>query len=285
MRLNWDDYRLLLAVARGRSATKAAEALGVTTSTVTRRLERLREVSGTTFFEGMGGALEPTQAGAYAIEAAEAMEAAVLGAERRLEDADLPLDGTLRITTAQTLYSYLLRPGLRTLTTRYPKLQLDVQVTDEIESLARGAADVAVRTEFSPSDALVGVRIGTIGYRLYASEEYFARRPSTDSHEFITWTHVDGTPPWVAKHLPNARCSVRVGSHRTMIEAALDGHGVASLPVYVGDSEPELVPLGDIPAEDSWDLWLLTHEQLRQSARVRAFFDVVGQSLRNRSLR
>ena len=282
MTLTWEDYRLLLAVARGRSATRAAEQLGVTTSTVTRRLERLREDTGTAFFDGMGGALQPTRSGEVALRAAKAMEQAVLQAERGLQTIDAPIDGVLTVTTSQTIYSYLLRPGLGQLAQAHPGLQLDVRVTDELESLARGDADVAIRTHAAPSDALVGLRVGTVAYRVYGAERYFAQHEPGTPHRYVTWTHQD-EPAWLKQYAPDAVRGLRVATHRGIIEAVLDGHGLGILPVFVGTHEPTLRPLKVSEPSSQLDLWVLTHPQLRDSARVKAFFDVVGRDLRARA--
>lgn len=281
MSLTWEDYRVLLAVARGRSATRAAEQLGVTTSTVTRRLERLREDAGAAFFDGMGGALVPTRSGQVALQAAEVMERAVLEAERGLQTLEAPVEGVLTVTTSQTLYSYLMRPSLQALAAAHPNLQLELRLTDQLESLARGDADVAVRTQSSPSDALVGVRVGTVAYRVFGSKDYFAHRDATSPHRYVTWTR-HGPPSWIAEHAPDAVRGLGVATHRGIIEAVLDGHGLAVLPTFVGAMEEALLPLEASKPSAQRDLWVLTHEQLRDSARVKALFEVLGPDLRQR---
>ena len=62
--------------------------------------------------------------------------------------------------------------------------------------------------------------------------------------------------------------------------AARAGIGVALLPCYLGDGEPGLErALADPVAELATELWMVTHRDLRSTARVRAFFDVIGGGL------
>jgi DNA-binding transcriptional LysR family regulator len=65
-----------------------------------------------------------------------------------------------------------------------------------------------------------------------------------------------------------------------MTAAARAGIGVAALPCFLGDAASELTRLGPpIPALGS-ELWLLTHRDLRQVARIRAFLDFMDRALR-----
>ena len=71
----------------------------------------------------------------------------------------------------------------------------------------------------------------------------------------------------------------RVNSVLGMAEVAAAGVGAAILPCFVGDRRPELVRVGDPQSELDVDLWILTHADLRHSARVRAFMDFAGAEL------
>ena len=63
--------------------------------------------------------------------------------------------------------------------------------------------------------------------------------------------------------------------------AARAGIGLAVLPCYLGDPEPDLaraLPGGPVPAL-ARELWIVTHQDLRRTARVRAFFDAIAEGI------
>jgi DNA-binding transcriptional LysR family regulator len=71
----------------------------------------------------------------------------------------------------------------------------------------------------------------------------------------------------------------RVNSVLSMAEAVAAGGGAGLLPCFVGDHRPDLKRIGAPLPELDVDLWILTHPDLRQAARVRAFTDVIGADL------
>ena len=84
---------------------------------------------------------------------------------------------------------------------------------------------------------------------------------------------------WVEERSARAGRRARVNSVLAMAEAAAAGVGAAVLPCFLGDLRPGLVRVGPLLAELDVDLWLLTHEDLRHSARVRAFIEVAAAEL------
>ena len=64
-----------------------------------------------------------------------------------------------------------------------------------------------------------------------------------------------------------------------MLELATHGFGAALLPCFLGDSRPGLIRIGQPPSDVDVGLWILTHSDLRRSARVRAFMDFAGAEL------
>jgi DNA-binding transcriptional LysR family regulator len=91
---------------------------------------------------------------------------------------------------------------------------------------------------------------------------------------------------WLRQHVPEERVIYRTSSIMNQLAAASDGVGLALLPCYLGDGHPGLVralqaPVGELTRE----LWIVTHADLRKTARVRAFFEMVGNSLAAQSAR
>lgn len=72
---------------------------------------------------------------------------------------------------------------------------------------------------------------------------------------------------------------LRTNSVAAALSAAKAGMGLAPLPCGLADLEPDLVRIAPLPEDFTLDLWLLTHEDLRQTARIRAFLDFLAEAL------
>lgn len=93
------------------------------------------------------------------------------------------------------------------------------------------------------------------------------------------------TDSWIAKHAPGARVLMRFVSMPVLVCAVQQGAGAAMLPCFIGDARPELVRIGDYFGERLVHLWVLTHPQLRGSARIRAFMQAARDFIeRDRAL-
>jgi DNA-binding transcriptional LysR family regulator len=85
---------------------------------------------------------------------------------------------------------------------------------------------------------------------------------------------------WMENHKLDTRCRYRINSVLALHDAVKNGQGVAVLPCYLGDLDPCLSRITNtIPSLDV-DLWLLTHRDLRKTARIRALLDFVAESIK-----
>ena len=84
---------------------------------------------------------------------------------------------------------------------------------------------------------------------------------------------------FVAEHVAPERIVYRVNTVLGLSEAIAAGIGVGAMPSFIADADPALVRLSEPREEFSAGLWLLTHPDLRQSARVRAFLDFVAAEI------
>jgi len=284
--LPWDDLRTVLAIADAASLAGAARALRVSHATAFRRLGAIEARLGTRLFERSRGGYTPTAAGEDVAAAARRIEVEVAGVERRVVGRDLQPSGTLRVTTTDTLLLGLLSPILAAFRQDHPEITLEIAVSNAQLNLSRRDADVAVRPTPAPAENLVGRRAGTIAQAVYGPKGAASAQPDPDSAQ---WIGPDETlwyrqlEDWMKRRGHDERCRYRVDSLAGIHAAVRAGAGLAVLPCYLGDADPELVRIGS-PLEDlSIDLWLLTHPDLRSVARIRAFTAFVGDALRERS--
>jgi DNA-binding transcriptional LysR family regulator len=187
--MEWQDLRILLAVARTGSVVAAGRELAVAHTTVSRRLAAL-ELHRPALFTRTPGGLVPTPEGEALLERARAVEDAMQALDRRMSSLAGRLEGTVRLAT-NLPWGELLIPRLGRLRERAPGVTLHVQISNALVDLARHEADVAVRA-IPPGQApawsnVVARKLATVGFALFGGERYFARRgeppgPIADPH-------------------------------------------------------------------------------------------------------
>ncbi len=279
-RADWDDLRLVLAIARARSLSGAARALGVNHATVFRRLGGIETRLGVRLFDRHKGGYVPTAAGEELERVAAGIDEQVADLDRRLTGRDLRLEGSLRVTTVDSIAVALMPPVMARFAAAYPGVTLELAVDKAIVSLSRREADVAVRPTPEPPEGLVGRRIGELAFAVYGARAYL-KAAGTRAEREHTWIAPDDSlghlpaTKWLRRLAP-PRIALRSDSFVAMTEAAAAGIGLAGLPCYIGDSRKDLERIGPLRPDLGSALWLLTHEDLRRTARVRAFMDLAA---------
>jgi DNA-binding transcriptional LysR family regulator len=273
-------------VAKHGSLAGAARALQVNHTTVLRRVNAFEQAQGVRLFERLPTGYTLTAGGEEMLAAATAMAEVVAALERRLAGQDLRIEGTLRATTTDTLMGSILPEVLAAFHAAYPGVRVEVSTSNLMANLTKRDADVAVRPASDAPETLVGRRVAGVAFALYASPIYLASRTATDDLTAHRWLAPDDTlatstvARWMRAELPEADVVLRADSLLSLRQAALTGLGTAALPCYLGDTTPGLVRLHPEPvAAMATALWVLTHEDLRRTARVRAFTDFVAKTL------
>jgi DNA-binding transcriptional LysR family regulator len=285
--LAWDDFRLVKSIAESRGLTGAAEMLGVNHSTVFRRLGQLEETLGVKLFERHRTGYALTTAGEEMTALAERMDHEVAAFSRRLAGQEITPAGELRVTTNDSLLVHLLTPIFGRFCEAYPEIRLDIVLGNPALNLSKRDADVAVRATDDPPETLVGRRIATIAWAIYGQAERFPDPQKVDlldlyGHRWVSLGENLGSlkvTRFVNEHVAPERIVYRVNTVLGLSEAIGAGIGVGAMPSFIADANPALVRLTEPREEFSAGLWLLTHPDLRQSARVRAFMDFVAAEI------
>jgi DNA-binding transcriptional LysR family regulator len=275
--VDWNDLRYVLALARGRSLASAARLLHVDPSSVHRRLVALERQLSVRLFERKRDGYRPTRQGEALAEAASRMEAEVLAAERKLLGSELRLSGLIRVSTSELLGLHLLPPLLREFASRFPEVVIAVSLENRLVDLARRDADVVIRGTDKPPQHLVGRRVAKIASCAYGQRAYLDRvgrdRPLED-YEWLGFDETIAQVPqarWLRARLPDASCRFVFNSIEAMRRAAQTGAGVAVLPAFVGDLQPDLERITEPELSGEFGVHVLTHPDLRRSARVGVF--------------
>ncbi len=275
--MEWDDLRYVLFLGREKRLVRAGAKLGVSHSTVGRRLRDIERRLGVRLFDQHREAFEPTASGRELMAVAEEVEARVQALERRVVGRDAALKGPLRVTTMDLLYQRHL-PDFASFIAQHPTVELRVAVKDDIVSLTKGEADVALRLTNKPPDNLVGKRLKRVEFAVYGGRELIRRVGADAPLSAYPWLHWDEPQMarwldgWLAKHARGARVSMRVNQGAMMLRPAIAaGIGVHFLACFEGDADPSLSRIGPVLRDLSRDVWALTLAELRSTSRVRAF--------------
>lgn len=284
--MHWDDLRYALAISRGRTLSAAAEHLGVSHTTVSRRLRALEERLGVTLFDVRPEGYVATAAGEDLVAVAARVEGESLALERRVQGRDDRPAGPLRVSAMELVFRAF-RGAFGEFVAAHPGVSLTVTATDDELSLTRREADVVLRLNNTPPEHLVGRRLGAMQFDVYAARSLQARigvDAPLGAYPWIRWDErldMGWLDAWLAQHAPGAATALRVDvSAAAMHELIASGVGVQFLACLEGDADPSLVRVGPRDPFARRDLWILTLPELQQSPRVRAFIDHLAERVR-----
>ena len=287
--LSWDDFRYVKAIADTRTLGGAAQELAVNHSTVFRRLAQIEKGLGSRLFERSRGGYALTPCGEEMVRLAERMGEDIVTFERQVTGHDLRPSGELRVTTNDTALIHLMTDVFAGFRRAYPEISLDVVVANQALNLSKRDADVAIRATERPPETLIGRRVADIAWAVFAAPDKAPANfdPGNDGRE-VDWIGFGDNlaglkaAKWLKEHAAPGRVVYRINTVLGLAEAAAAGIGFAILPCFIGASTPGLTSLTP-PIEDiSGAIWLLTHADLRQTARVRAFMDFASDEIGKR---
>jgi DNA-binding transcriptional LysR family regulator len=286
---DWDDLRYFLAIERAKSLARAANDLGIADTTVGRRLVALEEKAGTKLFDRTPDGYVLTTAGRAVLPRAERMEAEALALEREVKGADGRLEGSVRVTATEVLATRFIAPHIHKLSAAHPHIAIELVCTNEVLSLARREADIALRLSRPREDDVITKELAPIPLALYASKSYVDANgvPEDPEHSlaghamvmFAATRHFRWENDWFEPRAVGARVALRSDSVSSIVSAVIAGLGVALLPRAVADLEPALVRIETTTAPRPRTIWETIHKDMRKTARVRAVTDFLEEIL------
>lgn len=286
---DWQDARAFLAVAETGSTLAAGRRLGISQTTVARRVTALETALGLELFERRPQGYRPTAAGAALVPAAARLAEAASTFADAAEAQGRTVAGTVRVTMIEVFALTVMVPILRDLQEVHPAVRLELDASGEKRDLAGGGADVAIRVakELDPNAGLVGRRVADDLWTVYCSRGYAEAhghprgRRALAGHAFIG----GGEPAiaayydaWLREHELAGAVTMRHGSSAGLLSAVRGGLGLATLPCMIADQDPDLLRCLRPPVSDR-GVWLVTHERVRDAPPVRATLDFLAPRL------
>lgn len=274
--MNWDDLKVLLALSRAGSTRKAAVLLNVSNTTIMRRLESLEESIGGRLFDRTPDGFVATSIADQLLPTAREVDAMLAEAARLVSGKDTELAGKIKLSLPAVPVTYVAE-AVAEFAFKYPRIELDITVSDEPVDLARREADIAVRgipKHKKPPKDIVGIKLGQISIGYYAHQELL--REAFYGRRELTYIQASGRALTLGD-LPDAEALELKPRHLidglTPRAVAADSQlGVAALPCFLAKQYPNLMLLPGVPSAHWGHTWLLYHKDLRQSARIRALF-------------
>lgn len=284
--LDWEEVKSFAVVADAGSVRRAAKALGVHHSTVSRRIDNLEYALGTKLFDRQPEGFVLNAAGEEFVAAVRDCGVQLNRAERSISGQDGDMSGVVTITMPEPIAVHTFGPKLSEFTNQHPGIEVRMIATTNILDVSRREADIAIRIDNNPPQSLVGKRIITYNQTVYATQDYLDAQDFENNPESARWVAWDSDddkyPEWTKEtefsKVPMWGCFPGAAMQ---LSAAKGGLGLAMIPCFIGDREPQLVRATNRKPIKARDIWLLTHSDLRRTARIKAFMTFAEKVLRD----
>lgn len=286
--VDWDLCRSFLAVVREGSLSGAARVLGLTQPTVGRHIESLEAALGVKLFTRWQHGLNPTALALDLVPHVEVMAAATAALVRTASGEAADERGSVRVTASEVVGAEVLPPMLTSFRDRHPGIVIELALSDRTENLLQREADIAVRMVRPEQTGLVARRIGQTPISLYAHRAYAARHglPTTVEelarHAIIGYDTAPSVPSVAAiRNVVVTRdlFSLRSDSDLAQLAALRAGYGISGCQDALARRDPDLLPVLQDVIRFELPVWLVMHEDLRSTRRVRLLYDHLATSL------
>ena len=284
-KLSAADLETVLALVRSGTLADAGERLGVDASTVFRALQRIERGLGQALFERTRSGYQALELAQALAEHAEQLEISLESARSAAQLQPDQVSGTLRITSTDTVLHALVAPALKDLRAVHPQLAYELHTGNELANLTRRDADIAVRATKRPPQHLVGKHVGPIRVALFGAKKGSIKRYSDVEAGKALWVAPDDALPehpsvlWRKRHFPKVLPRYKVNSILTVMELVALGLGVGVLPLFLAQSQPNLIQLTEVIDECQTELWILTHPESRHLRRVSTVYGHLARTL------
>jgi len=285
MALEWNDLTVILAICRAGSLSGAARILGHNHSTVFRKINGIEEKTGVRFFERLPDGYSMTDAGETAMHYAERIESEVHALGREVLGQDMRLQGKIRVTAPEGMTVQIAPKLLSEFNRLNPEVSIEIVGGSSALDLSRREADIAIRATSKPPDTSLGRKISNFRFAIYSTPGYLQHKKDVPLQKH-DWSLIQGTVDWLVPLIWKKKTH---GERRTIfssslamsvLNAAAEGMGCTMMPCYLGDADNRLVRVTDPIEPLTLEFWILTHPDLRHTARVKTLMAYLYESLK-----
>src|SRR3979411_1342402 len=269
---SWDDLKSFLACARCNSFRNAAEALGLTSTTLMRRIDRLEERIGCKLFFRDQSGLTLSDEGSAMIGDVMEMERHAFNVLRRAAQSD-DTAGTVRVAVTEGPGNFWILPRLIDFQKTYRKIAVDLLCAMEQADVARLEADIAIQLERPTNPDLIVTKLGRLHIYAFVSEGYCKLHgvpslPEIRNHRLVIQhaPQVDDSAYARVLGLTSLEgiVGIKTNSSIGVLYAIERGAGMGFLPTSLVALGADLVAV-DLGVHHHADLWLAYHKEFRNS--------------------
>jgi DNA-binding transcriptional LysR family regulator len=284
---DWDLYQSLHAVIRAGSLSAAARMLSLSQPTVGRHIEQLEQALGLPLFTRSPQGLKPTE---FALALAPSLEAMASASQAVLREASGEADavsGVIRITASEIVGTEVLPALLADFHDQHPAVIIELALSNRTEDLLHREADIAVRMMRPTQTGLRAKRIGAIGGGVYAHRRYLQRHGEPQSmdapgHAAVGFDRDNAAVRAISDAYPSLTREMfafRSDSDLAQLAAIRAGFGLGGIQHGIARRDPNLVyVLGDV-FNFELECWVVMHDDLKSSRRMRLIFDHLAAGL------
>lgn len=278
----FEDIRTFVAVVQARGFAQAGKRLGIAKSAISRRVNDLEDRLGVRLLNRTTRQLSPTPAGAELYQRGLRLLTDFQETEDAVSSGSNEPTGKLRVSAPVSFGSHCLGRIIPEFMSRFPRLQVELELEDRLIDLVASGLDVAVRISRLKDSSLIARKIVTIRHVICGSPDYFRRRGRPklpeDLHEHTTlrYSYVDDYWEFTKNEPLSPPSKFRCNNGDTLREAAIAGGGLAYLPTFivheaVADGRLEVCLPGF--EKDPIALYAVYPTTRHLSAKIRVFID------------
>ncbi|PCK03437.1 MAG: transcriptional regulator [Alteromonadaceae bacterium] len=286
--MNSSDLNLIRAfwaVSQCGSFSEAARSLGSTQPTLTRQIQCLERQSGLHLFERSNKGLKITEAGERLVESAGEVMKQVDGFHRSITGQEDTIEGSIRITCSELFGLYSMPDALCAMQQSYPELKVELDINDNIASLSRRDADIAIRSPKPTQTDVVSRYLCDCSLGVYGTKALLERYDYPDNlPDIIKCPLIGFDKNKVAKEelkamdlgIGREQFSMLTDSMLQQLALARAGVGLCMTFRYVAQRFPELIRVGEGLAMPEAEFWLVCHADIQYSKKIRAVMRFLG---------
>jgi DNA-binding transcriptional LysR family regulator len=282
---NWELFAAYLAVCRTSSLSAAARQLGLSQPTVRRQIEALETLIGAALFTRSATGLIPVAGHTALMAQAQAMESAAQSFARLASAAADTVAGAVRISCSRVYGVEILPPILAAVMSRWPDLEIELVLTNDVSNLLRRDADIAVRLTPPQQEALIAHKVAPMRVGLFAAPSLAKQLQDLDFHALAATGLMIGQDrdETLAAGLrqqgltPPQRTVFRSDDDLAQLAAIRAGIGFGICQVVIGERSGLVRLLPDLTP--TYPAWVVMHEDQSRLARTRTVFDALVTGL------
>ena len=275
MDLQWEDVRYLEVIERTGTVASASRELGLSASTLYRRVAMLEEAVGRPCIHRGVADGTVTDAGRALAQVGRRTRKALSEVFGQLRAQEVELEGEVSLTTVAALLPFVEEP-LKHFTSRHPLLRATLHLGDDGPSVRDREVDVALGVMRRPPPGCWGRKLVRLPYGVFATKEAAAARPRRWLVRSLSETSSPESA-WEREHAEHV--TVRA-PFAALPPLCAQGLGLCLTPKLLAAKQPGLVELHEFKeglAGLERTIWLLTHPDQRKTPRIVALMDALAE--------